>query len=60
MHKAVWFGNPKERDHLKDLVVERVFKKWGVGEYVRLIDLTLDRNKRCAVVYAVMNGERLE
>jgi len=57
-----WWGNLRERDHLEDPGVDRriilicIFSKCdGEGVCVNWIDLTQDRDRRWALVNAVMN-----
>jgi len=59
VHTEFWWGNLRERDHLEDLslygtmILRWVFRKWGGG--VDLNDLSQNRDRWRAVVYAVMN-----
>jgi hypothetical protein len=59
IHRGVWWGNLRERDHLEDLEVDgRIIliwlcKKW-VGD-VDWIDLAQDTDRWAALVNAVMN-----
>jgi hypothetical protein len=54
-----WWGNMRERDHLKDpnldgRVILRGYSRRGI-EGKELIDMAQDRNRRRAIVNAVMN-----
>jgi hypothetical protein len=58
VHTGFWWGNLRERDHLKDLgiggriIIKRIFKKWD-GD-VDWISLAQDRGRWLALVNAVM------
>ena len=60
MPSAFWWGNLRERDHLKDpsiegrIILRWIFRKWD-GEGMDWIDLALDRNRWWALVNMVMN-----
>ena len=49
MHKSVWWGNLRERDHLEDSgvdwrkILRWIFRKWDEG--VDRIDLAQDRER---------------
>jgi hypothetical protein len=59
VHTGLWWGHPKERDHLENLgvnvriILKWIFKKWDGG--MATIDLAQDRDRWWAVVNAVMN-----
>ena len=59
-HTGFWWGNLRERDHLKDLGVDGViilrwiFRKWYGGD-MDWIDLAEDKDRWRELVNAVMN-----
>ena len=59
MHTGFWWGNLKERDHLKDPGIEgRIILRWILRKCegdVDWIDLAQDRDRLQALVYVVMN-----
>jgi hypothetical protein len=52
MYAAFWCGNLRERDHLGDqgldvrIILRRIFRKWEVGAWARLIWLSNGRDGR--------------
>jgi hypothetical protein len=54
-----WWGNLRERDHLKDpgvdgrIILRCIFRKWSWG--MDLLDLAQDRDKRREFVHVIMN-----
>jgi hypothetical protein len=59
VHKGFWWGNPRERNHLKDLgTYGRIILKWifkKLNGCMDWIDLVQNREKFWAVVNAVLN-----
>jgi hypothetical protein len=59
MYTGIWWGNLKDRGHLRDpgldrrIVLRWIFRKWDVG--MDWIDLAQDRDRWQAFVNAVMN-----
>jgi hypothetical protein len=59
VHTGFWWGELREGDHVGDpgvdgrIILRRIFKKWDGG--MDWIELALDRDRRRAVVNAVMN-----
>ena len=61
VHTEFWWGNPWERDHLEEpvvdgrIIVRRIFRKWVGG--MDLVDLAQDRDRDRwrALVNTVMN-----
>jgi len=57
---VLWWGNLKERNHLRDpgldvkIILRWIFKNWYVGG-MDWIELTQDRDRCRALVNAVMN-----
>jgi len=59
VHRGFWWGNLREEDHFEDpgvdgrIILTWIFRKWdGAMDW---IDLAKDRDRRCALVNAVMN-----
>jgi hypothetical protein len=53
VHAGFWWGNLRERDHLKDLGVDgRIILKWILEKW---IDLAEDRDRWQALVNALMS-----
>jgi len=60
VYTGFWWGNLRERGHLKDsgvdggIILRWIFRKWDVGG-MDWIELAQDRDRWWAVVNAVMN-----
>ena len=60
LHRGLWWGNLRERDHLEDLgidgriILRWIFRKWDVG-WMDWIDVAQDSDKWRAVVNAVID-----
>ena len=59
VYTGFWWGNLREKDHLKDsgvdgwIILRWIFRKWDWGMY--WIDLAQDRDRWRALVNAIMN-----
>ena len=60
MYTEFWWGNLRDRDHLKDpgvdgvIILRWIFRKWDVGG-TDWIELAQDRDRRRAVSNALVN-----
>jgi hypothetical protein len=66
VHTGIWWGNPRERDHLQDLdvdgriILKRVFNRWvgavdsidllRVGKIMASFNTVMDLGKKCMEV----------